>query len=392
MNRVAVQRLEQAVASYEFEAADSEVRITAAERARELAVRERAVAEERNRQAVAQIAADKDLTAATRDALLAAQATTHSLELREIAAREAAALEEWQLEQEKRTADARAVDADLIRQAQDTDVEASRSMARTRQESLAVELAILDVAYNRQRAEVEASEASDKAKAIALAALARARRVMGDQVDRDHQTGLQRYRDELDLQARSIDDQLNDIAADGLRATEDALSDLITGTRDWGDAFSNVARGIIADLARIAARQWILLPLMNGLGLGGAGNAGGGFNLGGLFGRATGGAVAARTPYVIGERGPELFMPGIGGSVIPNDALRRMGAPAAAGGLQVHIHNAPPGTTAVQRPDGGLDVMVGRLEDLEGRVARREQSFSSDVAGIVIDGIRRKVW
>ena len=29
----------------------------------------------------------------------------------------------------------------------------------------------------------------------------------------------------------------------------------------------------------------------------------------------------ANTPYIVGERGPELFMPGRSGTVIPNDAL-----------------------------------------------------------------------
>lgn len=37
--------------------------------------------------------------------------------------------------------------------------------------------------------------------------------------------------------------------------------------------------------------------------------------------RATGGPVSAGTPYMVGERGPELFMPRSGGTIIPNNAL-----------------------------------------------------------------------
>jgi hypothetical protein len=357
----------------------------------------RALLSEQLAQDEAEIAARAEVSEDTRNQAQIAARTTAAARLREIDERERAELASIaaqrarDMEQEDRARQARAErSADLIADAQDTDLQAQRDRAQTRQESLNVELAILDLAFQRQRDEIIATDASKEAKAIALAALGRARQASEQNVRASHETGLQSYRRSLEVQGRTIDDELNNIAADGLRATEDALADLITNTENWGDSFSDVTRGILADLARIAARQWVLLPLMNALGLGQPGA--GGFDLSGLFGRATGGAVTAGRPYLIGERGPELFMPGAGGSVIPNDALSRLAAPAAGPGLQVHIHNAPPGTTATPRADGGIDVVVGRLDQLEGRVAQREQSFSSDVASIVIDGIRRKVW
>lgn len=39
-----------------------------------------------------------------------------------------------------------------------------------------------------------------------------------------------------------------------------------------------------------------------------------------LVGRASGGAVSAGTPYVVGERGPELFVPSSSGAIVPNGA------------------------------------------------------------------------
>jgi hypothetical protein len=48
--------------------------------------------------------------------------------------------------------------------------------------------------------------------------------------------------------------------------------------------------------------------------------------------RAAGGPVSAGTPYLVGERGPELFMPRSSGSIYPNDAL-------GAGGVQVGAVN-----------------------------------------------------
>ena len=52
--------------------------------------------------------------------------------------------------------------------------------------------------------------------------------------------------------------------------------------------------------------------------------------LGSLFGprvpgRQTGGPVSARMPYVVGERGPELFIPGQSGFVAANQSLSQRG-------------------------------------------------------------------
>lgn len=45
--------------------------------------------------------------------------------------------------------------------------------------------------------------------------------------------------------------------------------------------------------------------------------------VGGLVGRQAGGAVSAMTPYIVGERGPEVFIPPTGGSITPTHALGR---------------------------------------------------------------------
>lgn len=54
---------------------------------------------------------------------------------------------------------------------------------------------------------------------------------------------------------------------------------------------------------------------------------GGLFGSGGRFGgyRANGGEVFADTPYIVGERGPELMIPGASGSIIPNHQLSSLG-------------------------------------------------------------------
>lgn len=42
--------------------------------------------------------------------------------------------------------------------------------------------------------------------------------------------------------------------------------------------------------------------------------------------RATGGSVSANSPYMVGERGPELFMPSGSGTIIPNNQMSSMGS------------------------------------------------------------------
>ena len=41
----------------------------------------------------------------------------------------------------------------------------------------------------------------------------------------------------------------------------------------------------------------------------------------GLKGMANGGSVSGRTPYIVGERGPELFVPSTSGTIVPNHRM-----------------------------------------------------------------------
>jgi hypothetical protein len=51
-----------------------------------------------------------------------------------------------------------------------------------------------------------------------------------------------------------------------------------------------------------------------------------------LAGKASGGPVKKSTPYLVGERGPEIVVPG-SGYVIPNRKLVQAGAPSGSGGM-----------------------------------------------------------
>ena len=62
----------------------------------------------------------------------------------------------------------------------------------------------------------------------------------------------------------------------------------------------------------------------------------GGITIPGFGARAAGGPVTSSRPYIVGEKGPELFVPGTGGSVVPTGDLRAaMGSAPGMGGSPV---------------------------------------------------------
>jgi lambda family phage tail tape measure protein len=117
--------------------------------------------------------------------------------------------------------------------------------------------------------------------------------------------------------------------------------------------FSDFANSIIRDMIKIQLRAQAM-QLFNMAGnsifggaLGGVfgsssgvGQAYGGGTPGAvsLTGHANGGTVAGGSPYLIGERGPELFVPGASGTVIPTNNLA---SAMAGGGGQTVNYNGP---------------------------------------------------
>lgn len=100
------------------------------------------------------------------------------------------------------------------------------------------------------------------------------------------------------------------------KGMEDALVSFVqTGKLD----FKSLANSIIADLIRIQIQNSVMKPLAqatSGMSLSGMFSSAGNF-LSGLF-KADGGPVAGGKPYIVGEQGPEWFVPNGAGSIIPN--------------------------------------------------------------------------
>ena len=119
--------------------------------------------------------------------------------------------------------------------------------------------------------------------------------------------------------AQDLKKQLEDVALIGLGRLEDALTRVFTGTMSVKDAFRSMALSIVQDLVRIQIQRSITGPLADALGsMFPGGNRA-------PTGKAIGGAVSAGSPYMVGERGPEMFIPNSSGAIVPNDKLPQQG-------------------------------------------------------------------
>jgi hypothetical protein len=102
---------------------------------------------------------------------------------------------------------------------------------------------------------------------------------------------------------------------------ENSILGLIQGTETLKGVMKKMMQAFIADLTTSILKMLILDRLKKQvLGMIGA-SAGGGFGavLGSIFGRQGGGSVSNNTPYMVGEKGPELFIPNSSGRVAPLD-------------------------------------------------------------------------
>ena len=140
---------------------------------------------------------------------------------------------------------------------------------------------------------------------------------------------------------------------DGFSRAGDVLErGLLSALRKGSIGFEDLRRIALSVIDQIASRS--LNTLFGAIGLGGGGGGGGNGNsllnissligsLLGLPGRATGGPVAPGRGYVVGERGPELFVPTSAGRV------ENVLGGGAGRDVKVSISiNAPPGTGAPQ--------------------------------------------
>jgi murein DD-endopeptidase MepM/ murein hydrolase activator NlpD len=226
------------------------------------------------------------------------------------------------------------------------DLQGQLALARTQEERRRVELELLDIAYRIREAELRRAEASarlagnieeaDRIQAE-INSLPERRRQDTERVNRDTQGPLAAWADQVPKDAAEINEALESIAARGLDSLTDSLTAVAMGTKDLADAFKEIAASIVADITKMIIKMLIFRALSSALpGLFGGGYGGGGNSLsgsfspsegfpdifkGGLPGRARGGPVWAGRAYMVGEDGPEPFVPRENGMIIPSGAL-----------------------------------------------------------------------
>ncbi|PWR22755.1 tail tape measure protein [Zavarzinia aquatilis] len=146
------------------------------------------------------------------------------------------------------------------------------------------------------------------------------------------------------------------------RTIRKSLVDALSGAEvEWDDVLSRMVLRL-SDLAvdrSLSAALGSLTGDSGGSAGGGAGGAWGGDLLsliGGLFGgfRASGGPVAAGRAYVVGEQGPELFLPEGAGSIEPGLAS------AAAAMPRVTVNISTPDIEGFRRSQGQVSAAITR--------------------------------
>ena len=124
-----------------------------------------------------------------------------------------------------------------------------------------------------------------------------------------------------------------DVAKSATDRMADSLTNLVKGTVSAKDAFRDMANSIISDLIRMAVKKYVTDQIFGfatraiSTAFGApivASNVEGGAVVGA---RANGGSVMAGKPYMVGEKGAELFVPNRSGNIVPNHELGKGGTP-----------------------------------------------------------------
>lgn len=213
---------------------------------------------------------------------------------------------------------------------------------------------------------------------------------------------------------RNSMDRIREVAPDAFDVLARGTEDAILGFSSLGDAIRNV----VAQLASMAWQSFIFDPLkaslfggsngamtpgsvsggggflgtLLGLGKSLVGAFGGGGGLGGLDvsaglktagatnlfgsipitdltnllpGRAMGGSVVPRSAYMVGERGPELFVPHSAGTIVANDEL------GGRGSVTIHAPMSFPGITNVRDARESARQGAAELQRKLGTAARQ---------------------
>jgi len=150
----------------------------------------------------------------------------------------------------------------------------------------------------------------------------------------------------------SMQENMQNLTKQGLDGLTDSLTAGITGAANFADAMKAMAKSVVDSLIKMLIQKYIVDAafgfITSSFGTGGTASTGSGATSGGGLGMgqgysntaAIGGPVFQGERTLVGERGPEIFVPNANGSIIPNHKL---------GGDGVTINQTINVTTGVQQ-------------------------------------------
>lgn len=157
---------------------------------------------------------------------------------------------------------------------------------------------------------------------------------LNEQAARENAEGLRRMAQFAAEYQRKLS-FMQSLADQAARGIQQSMADF------FFDPFSDGLDGMLKqfiDVIRRMLAEWLAFQVATGLGIPSFFS-----KTLGIGGRAAGGPVTAGTPYIVGERGPELFVPGASGTIIPNNR-------SAMGGMNfvtnIDARGADPGLIA----------------------------------------------
>ena len=171
---------------------------------------------------------------------------------------------------------------------------------------------------------------------------------------------------ELNQETEKLNNELENVASRGLSSMEDSLVSLVKGTKSVSDAFRDMASSIIEDLIRMQIRKSVTEPLFQAIQTVIPTSAGDPTGVPKFM--ANGGSVTSGRPYIVGERGAELFVPNRNGAIVPNDKL--------GGGNPVVVNQT-------------INLSTGVSQTVRAEVLNMLPQISEAAKGAVLDAKRR---
>jgi lambda family phage tail tape measure protein len=166
-------------------------------------------------------------------------------------------------------------------------------------------------AYNKERARIVQQMLDTKALSEAKIKAYEEEQAKKLKIDESYAEGATRAMKDIAEQFKPIN-----MAQEAVQKGWSRISDAIDTFVDTGKfKFSDFARSVIADLAKMIAKALIFKAISAALGA---------FGLK-LPGMAEGGDVKSGKAYLVGEKGPEIFVPPGAGKIVPNKDLQGNG-------------------------------------------------------------------